>query len=135
MRRVTVFAVFIRLVGLATGIAARLPVQAARDIEAGAATGSGLELVVFEAPGCIYCRIFRRDVLPAYSASPRAREVPLRFVDVNEIDRNRLGLAEPISSVPTFVLMRGGREEGRIAGYTGPESFFHLVGHLIGRAQ
>jgi hypothetical protein len=92
---------------------------------------SDLQLVVIEVPGCIYCRIFRRDVLPGYEASPRAREVPLRFVDLNEPGADGLELSAPITIVPTVLLVEGTREVGRITGYTGPENFFHSVNYML----
>lgn len=94
-----------------------------------------LQIVVFEAPGCLHCNLFRRYVLPAYSASPRARDVPLRFLDLNEKDSANLGLDAPVDMVPTAVLLRNNREVGRIPGYVGPENFFHAVSHLLAVAE
>lgn len=108
--------------------------EAARQFETSAIVPtSSYELIVLEVPGCIYCRVFRRDVVPAYEISTRAREVPMRFVDLNDIDEEKLGLTSPVDVVPTVVLMHEGREVGRIAGYLGPESFFHSVSHLMGQ--
>lgn len=105
---------------------------AARDIETSALPAtSSYQLLVLEVPGCIYCRIFRRDVLPSYEVSARAREVPIRFIDLNDIDEERFGLASPVDVVPTIVLMRDQQEVGRITGYLGPESFFHSINHLM----
>jgi hypothetical protein len=70
-------------------------------------------------------------VLPDYLRSKRAAEVPIRFVDVDYIDPDRLPLASPLTIVPTVVLISDGREVGRITGYTGPELFFHLVSRLL----
>lgn len=93
------------------------------------------ELVVVEVPGCIYCGIFRRDVAPSYEASPRARTVPMRFVDLNEQAAEKLQLAAPVDVVPTVLLIENGHEIGRIAGYTGPENFFHTVNALLGAVE
>jgi thioredoxin-related protein len=89
------------------------------------------ELLVFEVEGCGYCNLFRRDVAPAYSRSPRARDVPMRFIDANRTDVSRLNLAEPLKVVPTIVLMVNGREAERITGYIGPEPFFHMISTLM----
>lgn len=91
------------------------------------------ELLVFEAEGCGYCNLFRRDVAPAYERSPRARDVPMRFIDANRTDIKRLNLAEPLKVVPTIVLMVNGREAQRITGYMGPEPFFHMISTLMRR--
>lgn len=86
-----------------------------------------IELVVVEVPGCIYCGIFRRDVLPSYQASPRAKTVPLRFLDLNDEAADRLDLSAPVTVVPTVLVLENGHEIGRITGYTGPENFFHSI--------
>jgi thioredoxin-related protein len=91
------------------------------------------ELLVFEVEGCSYCMLFRRDVAPAYERSPRARQVPMRFIDANKSDISRLNLAEPLKVVPTIVLMVDGREVERITGYMGPEPFFHMISSLLRR--
>ncbi len=109
--------------------------RAAHDFETAALADSRFELVVLEAEGCIYCQIFRRDVLPAYEISQRAREVPLRFVDLNETQSEKLALSEPVDLVPTVVLLKDHKEVGRIAGYVGPEAFFHSVSRMLAEAE
>jgi|CXWK01.1.fsa_nt_gi thioredoxin-related protein len=92
------------------------------------------ELVVMEADGCTYCSLFRRDVLPSYKNSERAKDVPIRFVDVNDVPASKIELETPIDIVPTFVVLKGNKEVGRIPGYTGPENFFHTINYIIGSA-
>lgn len=94
-----------------------------------------LQLVVMEAPGCIYCNIFRRDVLPSYEVSERGKEMPVRFVDVNDVDKSGIGLESPIDILPTFVVIKDNREVGRIPGYMGPEDFFHSINYLMSSSQ
>jgi len=131
MRRIIAAFAILTLGALATSGS-----YAARNIETVAlSTASSYELLVLEVPGCLYCRVLRRDVLPAYEISPRAREVPIRFVDLNDIDDDRIGLTSPVDIVPTVVLMRDNKEVGRITGYLGPESFFHSVNHLMNQAE
>jgi thioredoxin-related protein len=107
------------------------PGRAERDLETSALPAGGLELLVVEIDNCIYCGLFRRDVAPAYTSSPRARAVPMRFVDLNAPDVGRLSLAAPIDSVPTVLVVENGKEVGRIAGYVGPEIFFHSLSRLL----
>ena len=42
---------------------------------------SPYELVIIEVEGCTYCDVLRRDVMPAFNASPEARELPVRCSD------------------------------------------------------
>jgi thioredoxin-related protein len=105
--------------------------QAGLDIDATIPKASNLELVVMEAPGCTYCGIFRRDVLPAYEASERAKDVPIRFLDVNDVSSTKIDLETPVDIVPTFVILKDNKEIGRIPGYVGPETFFHTINYLL----
>lgn len=106
-----------------------------RDAAGGRLSTGGYELIVFEADGCVYCEVFRRDVLPLYAASDTSRSAPLRFVNLTYSDESRMGLAAGITIAPTVVLMQHGREVDRIAGYTGPDSFLRLVGIMMGKAS
>lgn len=105
--------------------------RAGLDVAAAPPKGANLSLVVMEAPGCDYCEIFRRDVLPAYEASERAKDMPVRFVDINDAAADALGLEGPVDVVPTFVVLKDNKEIGRIPGYTGPEYFFHHINYLL----
>ncbi len=92
---------------------------------------TNLQLVVMEAPGCIYCNLFRRDVLPSYQTSERGKDMPVRFLDVNDVPKTGIELQSPIDILPTFVIVKDNRELGRIPGYMGPEDFFHSINYLL----
>lgn len=120
------------LAGLAIAASNTLwPVRAAQSPANGRISPVTAELLVFETGNCPYCFIFRRDVAPGYLKSQRAKDVPLRFIDVHEVDLSTMNLSDPITMVPTVVLMRNGREVSRITGYMGPEPFFHMVSRLM----
>ncbi len=109
--------------------------RAALDFSSPADAASDLEIVVVEAPGCIYCHLFRRDVWPFYENSQRAKKVPLRFADLNsETSLKDLDLAGPIDNVPTALLLRKNKELGRIPGFVGPESFFQCIDRILASA-
>lgn len=114
-----------------------LPVatQAARDDTASTPSSGGIELLVFEVADCVYCALFRRDVLPNYRRWQPARTVPIRFVDARSAGLMRARLAAPLTTVPTFVVMRDGREAGRISGYFGPAPFFQMITRIIRRPE
>lgn len=92
---------------------------------------SRLELLVIEVAGCTVCDLVRIHIQPAHEASPRARQLPLRYVDITSRDELTLGLKERVATVPTIVLMRDGREVDRISGYMGPEHFFVALGEML----
>jgi thioredoxin-related protein len=131
MRKVSVF------IGvIAAFVAAASAVRAVPDrdsVPTGAAAVPEFELIAFEVPGCIYCSVFRRDVLPSYASSAAGRAAPIRFLDLNDEASNRLSLNEPVRIVPTVVVMRGGAEVGRIVGYLGAENFYRVLGGLLPR--
>lgn len=132
MRRVLLIAAIAALDLLAAAWVMSTTVKAGLDYEAPIpAAPVAMELVVLEAPGCTYCGLFRRDVLPSYEASDRAKEMPIRFVDINDEAADALGLDGPIDVVPTFVVLKNNHEVGRIPGYTGPEFFFHTINSLL----
>lgn len=123
---------------LIAAAAVLLPIQAghgALEPRGGKAVQTTLELVVFEANGCIYCEVFRSDVLPLYKGTPRSQQAPIRFVNLSHADESKMGLTEPIRIVPTAVLFDKGQERGRVAGYTGPENFMELVAQMIGEGE
>jgi thioredoxin-related protein len=98
-------------------------------------TTGRLELLVFEVDGCAMCDVFRRDILPQYQSGPAATRAPLRFVDINKTDPDRLALRERLTQVPTVVLMQDGREFDRITGYVGPGNFFRMLDWLLARVE
>ena len=129
MRRVAWFVVvMLGLVAPAAGLRAEL------DIAADPPKAGAFQLVVMEADGCTYCGIFRRDVLPSYEASERAKDMPVRFIDVNDVEKARLDLQAPVNIVPTFIVMKDNKEVGRIPGYLGPENFYPTIKYLMSTA-
>jgi thioredoxin-related protein len=103
--------------------------EAARDPVA--PTGPRLELLVIEVAGCTVCDLVRLHIQPAYEASPRARDVPMRYVDITHTDELKLGLSSRVATVPTIILMRDGHEVDRISGYTGPQNFFAVLSNML----
>jgi thioredoxin-related protein len=105
--------------------------QAGIDRDAPVTNLGNMQLIVMEAEGCIYCGIFRRDVLPSYEVSERGKDLPVRFLDVNDVSKTGIELQSPIDILPTFVITKDNREIGRIPGYMGPEDFFHSIAYLL----
>ncbi len=129
MRRVVAkFALVLAVLGYGAGM-----LSAGRQPESIETARHGLsgEIVVFEVANCIYCPVFRRDVLSAYQHSEVAARLPIRFLDVNDAAVNRLGLDGPIRMVPTVVVLHRNREVGRIDGYTGPQHFMAFVNNHL----
>jgi hypothetical protein len=107
------------------------PVGAALDRET--ASRSDREIVVFEAGRSPYAQVFRDSILPLINSSSARAEAPVKFVDVLATATDPAGLSAPITQVPTLVLMRDGREVGRIQGLYGPSQYMKLFAALLGR--
>lgn len=94
------------------------------------------ELVIAEVEGCTYCPVLRRDAIPAFEASAHAKEVQVRFLDLNAPEAQALTLTEgPVTVVPTLLLVRDNREVGRAAGYMGPDGFVFAAKWLLQNAR
>ena len=74
---------------------------------------SGIPLLIdFWAPWCAPCRM----MAPAFEQAAAQLEPVLRLVKVNTEQAQSLGARFGIRSIPTLMLMRGGREVARQAG-------------------
>ena len=88
------------------------------------------ELVMFESEGCVWCAAWDRDVGEVYAKTEEGRLAPLRRVDIRARPAD-LSHLDGIVYTPTFVLLDGGQEIGRIVGYPGEDSFWGLLGELV----
>ena len=125
------------LVALLFAVTIIVPLASSRaglENETGALPADSFELVVIEADGCIFCEIFRSDVLPAYETSEQGKQMPVQFVDINDMDTTHLEFKGAVDIVPTFIVVKERREVGRISGYVGPENFFHSINYLLASA-
>ena len=123
------------------GAAARIEVPLLRllfvllALGAGIAPAAAAELVMFEAAGCPYCARWNRDVAPIYPKTVEGKRAPLRRVDIAAPRPADLAAIGGVVYTPTFVLMDGGREIGRIVGYGGDEIFWSLLTDLVAKLE
>lgn len=96
------------------------------------AFAGALELVMFERPGCVYCARWNSEVAPAYPLTPQGKQAPLARAQIHK-DQTAFALASPVIYTPTFVLMKDGREAGRIVGYANDAMFWGLLSSMIER--
>ena len=89
------------------------------------------ELVMYTRNGCPFCLRFEREVAPVYAKTPEDKAAPLRRIDLPAGGVRGEGLREPVIATPTFVLVEGGREVGRITGYLNDDMFWGLLGRLV----
>jgi thioredoxin-related protein len=97
------------------------------------APAAAAELVMFEAAGCPYCARWNRAIAPIYPKTDEGKRAPLRRVDIAAPRPADLAAIAGIVYTPTFVLMDGGREIGRIVGYGGDEIFWSLLADIVAK--
>ena len=97
----------------------------------GGGSARAAELVMFEDPGCGWCRRWHAEVGPAYPRTAEGQVAPLRRVHIREQAISGVVLQRAITATPTFVLADRGREIGRIVGYPGEDFFYGLLGNLL----
>jgi thioredoxin-related protein len=96
------------------------------------ATGSRTaELVMFERAGCVWCARFNAEIAPIYGKTEESQIAPLRRVDLNRPLPADLAGIDPGAFTPTFVVVKEGREIGRIRGYPGDAFFFGLLDRIL----
>jgi len=88
------------------------------------ATRSDLPLVVdFWAPWCGPCRM----MAPAYEQAAKMLEPQVRLAKVNTEQEQALGARFGIQSIPTMIVLRGGREVARQSGALGLQDIVRWV--------
>jgi hypothetical protein len=92
------------------------------------AAASGVRLIMVQEPDCRFCRQWEADIGPRYARSAEGRFAPLERVRRNAPAIS--GLA-PVVYTPTFIVLRGGEEIGRITGYPGPEYFWEELDPIL----
>lgn len=97
------------------------------------AAAAAAELLMFEDPGCGYCRRWHAEIGPGYLKSVEGLRAPLRRVDLRFGSPQGVQLNRRITITPTFVLVEDGREVGRVVGYVGADFFYEVLDEVLGR--
>jgi thioredoxin-related protein len=102
-------------------------------ILAAALPAAAAELVMLEQPGCVWCARFNAEIAPAWPKTEEGRLAPLRRVDITQDWPDDLAGVPKERFTPTFILMEGGAEIGRLRGYVGNEFFWYRIGELLAK--
>ncbi|WP_233192678.1 thioredoxin domain-containing protein [Acidimangrovimonas sediminis] len=120
---------------LGTVTLSALPVAGTLRAAHAAATGDdvpqGLALVMFQQAGCPWCARWNDEVAPGYPKSTEGQLAPLVRRDIHAEVPAGMALTAPPQFTPTFVLMRDGKELGRIQGYPGADFFWAMLDKLL----
>jgi hypothetical protein len=87
----------------------------------------GVELVMVEEVGCVWCARWNAEIAEIYPKTPEGAAAPLRRIDIRGPRPDDIAFARPLTFTPTFVLVVAGEEVARIEGYPGEDFFWGLL--------
>ena len=93
-----------------------------------------LQLVMFDRVGCPWCAKWDQEVGNVYHKTWEGEQAPLRRLSMHPPYPSDLAFITGILYSPTFVLVKGRREIGRIVGYPGEAHFYVQLSQLIEKA-
>lgn len=88
------------------------------------------ELVMVEEQGCMWCDRWNDEIGVVYHMTDEGRAAPLRRVEADALPAD-ITFASTPRYTPTFVLVEGGVEVGRIEGHPGEDFFWPLLNRLL----
>ncbi len=89
------------------------------------------ELVLFEQAACPWCEQWREEVGETFPLTDEGQRLGFRAVDIHAKRPDDLVSVGPVRFTPTFVVMDGAREVGRIVGYPGEDMFYAYLQEII----
>lgn len=91
-------------------------------------------LVMAEEDGCYWCAKWDQEVGGEYPVTAEGRAAPLVRVEIHDDLPDSMTFADRLVYTPTFVLIKDGREVGRIEGYPGEDFFWPLLQRMLNDA-
>lgn len=92
---------------------------------------SGVRLIMVEQAGCRYCIEWDLEIGPKYPQSAEGRFAPLQKVTRGD---PLLRPFKPVIYTPTFLVVRDGKEVGRVTGYAGKLFFWEELDEQLAKA-
>ena len=80
---------------------------------------------------CVFCKAWERDVGRLYGDTEYAKRAPLFKIDIKLFSKHFTNVTPKVSGTPTFILMNGNNEVGRIVGYQNRDIFFWALSEYI----
>ncbi len=99
------------------------------------APGVAAEMIMYEQPGCAWCKRFNEEVAPAWPNTEQGQRAPLRRVNIREPLPEDLEHIPVERFTPTFVLVDDGKEIARLRGYPGDQFFWALVDEMLAKLE
>jgi len=96
-----------------------------------AAPAGSAELVMIEQAGCHWCARWNEEIGGIYGRTEEGRRAPLRRISLDKPIPREIASLRIERFTPTFILIDGNREIGRIRGYPGADFFWGLLGQML----
>lgn len=97
----------------------------------GVVPGQDVRLIMVEEVACRFCRQWTAEIEPGYGKTAEGRFAPLTRVTRGDPEVRNLA---PITHTPTFIVLQGGEELGRITGYPGADYFYEELRVILAAA-
>ncbi len=88
------------------------------------------DLVMIESHSCPYCRAWVRDVGDSYHKTAEGKFAPLSRVTTDEA-KEQFNLN--VSFTPTFIILKNGKEVGRLIGYIDDSFFWPKLDNILAK--
>ena len=92
-------------------------------------------LYMAEEDGCFWCGRWNKEIGPIYPKTAEGRTAPLHRFDLHDEAPENVEFNVGVNFTPTFILVKDGKEIGRIEGYPGEDFFWGLLSMLFEQAE
>ncbi len=85
------------------------------------------EVIWYSLSICDYCALFETDIAAPYKTHSLAKTAPMVMINMDDEGSGPYHLQQPIQQVPTAIIMKDGREVGRVTGMVDKHYFYAFV--------
>lgn len=94
-----------------------------------------VELLVVGQRNCAACKAWEMDVGSVYARTDEGERAPLRRIRIEDLSGAGFRFRSPVVAAPTFVLLDGKAEIGRITGYSDAAAFWGSLNALLRKVR
>lgn len=85
------------------------------------------EVVLYTMSVCDACALFETDIAAPYKSHELAKTAPMRVINMDANGSGPYHLKQPITQVPTAIIMKDGKEVTRLPGLMDKFFFFAFI--------
>lgn len=91
-------------------------------------------LLMAEEDGCYWCAKWNKEISQIYPKTEEGKIAPLKRYDLHR-DKPDVSFNGSVRFTPTFILVKDGKEVGRIEGYPGEDFFWALLSEIMKKIE